>query len=298
MAVPPPIPVGARRLDASAIDAVPADVPAGFLRRSVAWSLDAALCAAPVLLLGWPLSRSAIDALHREYDALLALSMRSMIGALESGLSPLEIAPRWLGDASLRAASDALQSSLWSLAWPLLLATFVVGALYHVVMEASVRGATLGQRALSLRVVGDPAPRAGTRSMSRVIGTTSGARIGPGRALMRHVAGIASWLTLNLGHALALLPPSHRALHDRIAGTRMVQARGVGALPAWAWAWLALLVAVQTWAIFAWVSSSRATIEAALDAAQTASVSVSPVVSSVTPQTSRHMKYITPNITT
>ena len=48
--------------------------------------------------------RSAIDALHREYDALLALSMRSMIGALESGLSLLEIAPQWLGDASLREA--------------------------------------------------------------------------------------------------------------------------------------------------------------------------------------------------
>src|SRR3546814_8479267 len=32
---------------------------------------------------------------------------------------------------------------------------------------------------------------------------------------------LASWLTFNLGHALAALPPQKRALHDYLAGTRV-----------------------------------------------------------------------------
>jgi hypothetical protein len=40
--------------------------------------------------------------------------------------------------------------------------------------------------------------------------------------LLRHAAGSLSWLTLNLGHLLAALPPHKRALHDWIAGARVV----------------------------------------------------------------------------
>ena len=43
------------------------------------------------------------------------------------------------------------------------------------------------------------------------------------RAGLRQAAGLLSWLSLNLGHALAAVPPRHQALHDRIAGIRVVR---------------------------------------------------------------------------
>jgi len=45
---------------------------------------------------------------------------------------------------------------------------------------------------------------------------------------LREAASLLSWLTLNLGHALALAAPRRQALHDRIAGTRILlrQPRG------------------------------------------------------------------------
>lgn len=259
------------------------EVPGGFWRRSAAWSIDAGLCALPVLLVGWPLSRAALDAVRADYLALVALAARRLLDALLSGASPLEIAPRWLADASLQAASMALQDALWSMAWPLLLGVFTVSALYRVLLESSARGATFGQRVLDLRVA-----------------DRDGAPVSAPRALLRHVAGIASWLTLNLGHALALLPPARRALHDRLAGTQVLQPRDAAPLPGWAWAWLGLLLLAQAWGVFALTWATRASMQSALDAAYTASVplGVSSGVASGTAQTSRHMKYITPNITT
>ena len=67
---------------------------------------------------------------------------------------------------------------------------------------------------------------------------------------MRHVAALASWLTGNLGHALAAVPPQKRALHDYIAGAR-VDAVDEAGMPAWARAWVAVqllaMVVVPLW---------------------------------------------------
>lgn len=224
---------------------------AGFWRRYAAWSLDAALVAVPSVLLCWPLVRRAGEALVRDYAAVLDTAARSLGEALAAGTPLAAMATQWLVDPALRAGSEALSLSLLALLWPPLLLFAVLGAGYHALFEPSPRQATPGQRLLRLRVV-----------------DLAGARIGRGRALLRHVAGALSWLTLNIGHALAVLRPDRRALHDLVAGTRVVQDDGTGMkLPPLAQAWLGLQLLALWWCIVVWFGATNAALEAGLDAA-------------------------------
>lgn len=223
---------------------------AGFWRRCAAWSLDAALLALPVLAFGWRHLRAGAAAVGRDYLALLEAAGRSLGEAVQSGVDPAALAARWLADPALRAGIGALEHALWALCWPPLLGFALLGAAWHAWFEASPRQATPGQRALGLRVV-----------------DAAGARIGPARALLRHVAGALSWLTLNLGHALALVAPEHRALHDRLAGTRVVQDAGASGPPAWARAWLWLLALALLWATLACCVATRDALQSGVDAA-------------------------------
>ena len=223
---------------------------AGFWRRYAAWSLDAALIGVPVALLSWSNSRGAAADVASHYAMLLNEAGRSLVAAVGAGTSPTALASRWLGDPAMHAALSGLQGALVILLAPPLLAFFVIGALYHVVFEASARQATPGQRALGLRVV-----------------DVAGHRIGALRALLRHGAGTLSWLTLNLGHALALVSPQKRALHDYIAGTRMQQPSASTALPPWARAWLGLQVLLLLWCTAAWYGATHQVLQAAIDTA-------------------------------
>lgn len=223
---------------------------AGFWRRCAAWSLDAAMLALPIALLGWPHLRDGAATVARDHRALLDAAGRSLADAVQAGTDPQALAAQWLADPALHAATDALQHALWTLAWPPLLAFALLGAAWHAWFEASPRQATPGQRALGLRVV-----------------DAAGARVTPLRALARHAAGALSWLTLNLGHALALVPPERRALHDFVAGTRVVQGAGDATLPMWARAWLWLLVLALLWATIACAVATRGVLQSAIDAA-------------------------------
>ena len=206
---------------------------AGFWRRYAAWSLDAALLAVPSVLLCWPLLRSAAAALARDYPSVLEVAGRSMGDALRDGTPLASLAAQWLADPALRAGIEALTQSLLALLWPPLLVFAVLGAIYHALFEASPRQATPGQRLLDLRVA-----------------DTAGKRIGRGRALLRHAAGALSWLTLNIGHALVLLRPDRRALHDLVAGTVVVQDADPRAkLPPLAQAWLGLQLLALWWGV-------------------------------------------------
>lgn len=224
---------------------------AGFWRRYAAWSLDAALLAVPSLLLCWPLLRPAAAALARHYPAVLELAGHGMGQALRDGTPLAALAAQWLADPALRAGIDALTQSVWTLLWPPLLAFAVLGAIFHALFEASPRQATPGQRALGLRVV-----------------DTAGARIDRGRALLRHAAGALSWLTLNIGHALVLLRPDRRALHDLVAGTVVVQAAAPRAkLPPLAQAWLGLQLLALWWGVVVWFGITTGAMQRGLDAA-------------------------------
>ncbi len=222
-----------------------------FWRRYAAWSLDATLVGAAVVLLCWPRLQPAAEALGHDYATALEAAGRSLGEALAAGTPLLALATQWLADPTLRAAIEALSNSLLALLWPPLLVSAVLGAGYHVLFEPSPRQATPGQRLLGLRVA-----------------DMAGARIGRGRALLRHVAGALSWLTLNIGHALVLLRPDRRALHDLVAGTRVVQdAEANAKLPPLARAWLGVQLLALWWAVAVWFGATNGALERGLNAA-------------------------------
>jgi hypothetical protein len=95
----------------------------------------------------------------------------------------------------------------------------VVAAAYFIGMEASARQATLGKQLLGLKVT-----------------ALDGTRPGVGRVAGRFFAAGLSWLTLNIGHALAAWTRERRALHDYVAGTRVENVDPArAAMPTWGW---------------------------------------------------------------
>ena len=224
-----------------------AAAPAGFWRRYLAWSLDFAGLAALAALL----TRSRIMA---GWDEAAAASSRlsgrlagSVDDALLQGGSPAQLAAKLLADPQVQAAADAVQTGIEHMLLPWLLGYAVLAALYHVGCERSRWQGSPGKHALHLVVVD-----------ARHDGQPALLQTG-----VRHVAGALSWLTLNLGHALAAMPPQRRALHDYLAGTRVVCLDDNPRLPAWARAWLVVQamagIAVPAW----WVARSLARLRQA-----------------------------------
>jgi uncharacterized RDD family membrane protein YckC len=198
--------------------------PAGFWRRYAAWSLDWMLLGAvlafalvPLLLRAW----SQLQALEQELQDAMYERLMSAGGALAS---PLALATKLLADPAIantiRAGSAQISLSLLQAA----LIAFGASALYFAASEGSAWQATPGKRLLGLRV----------RDLR-------GEPVGFGRALMRHLAGAISWLTFNLGHAIAGWRRDRRALHDLLAGTQVL---AIMPMPAWARAWLGLQAAL------------------------------------------------------
>jgi uncharacterized RDD family membrane protein YckC len=82
----------------------------------------------------------------------------------------------------------------------------VINALYYSLMESSSMQATLGKRALGLRVT-----------------DLNGERISFARALGRWAGKIISGLTLGIGYIMAGFTSKKQALHDMIAGCLVVR---------------------------------------------------------------------------
>lgn len=209
--------------------------PAMFLRRYVAWSIDMAVLVVIALALCAGRVREAAGRVAEAFDMVSQSMVQAMAGLLY-GTTPAQLARQWLADPDQRAAITALSDALVGVLLPPLLLAALLSLAWFTAFEASRWRATPGKRLLDLRVV-----------------DAGGMRIGPLRALARQLAGALSWLTLNIGHLLALAPPRRQALHDRIAGAYVVQGADAGErLPAWAVAWLALQV-VATLAATAWL---------------------------------------------
>jgi uncharacterized RDD family membrane protein YckC len=197
--------------------------PAGFWPRAAAWTLDAAVLAPLALAIAWPWLQPALTHWQAAAWAVFGLAGdRARADALAGTPLPL-LAFTLLHDPGLREAAMALQRATWSVSVPAILAFAALGAAWNVIGEHSRWRGSGGKRLLGLQVAGRDGPRPGVA-----------------RSLARHFAGTASWATLNLGHAMAALPPAHLALHDRLAGTRVLSTRHAS-LPWWAKAWLALL---------------------------------------------------------
>ncbi len=219
--------------------------PAGFWHRYAAWSLDAALVALPVLAVAWPQLREAWHALGAATRDLVSDVGTALADAMMSGVPLPDIADLLLQDSRLWATAAAVQARLWQLAWPLLLGYALLAAPWHVLGERSRWQGSPGKRALGLATT-----------------DRAGEPLSLARAGLRHAAGLLSWLTLNLGHAMAALPPRKRALHDLVAGARVVRVRGDGRMPGWARAWIAAqalaLVGLWAWLLLRYVAALQA----------------------------------------
>ena len=219
-------------------------VASGFWRRYAAWSLDAV----PVLLLACLFTHVQLQAMGTALAAAgHALADRlatTMLHAFDQGGGVLPAALALSFDPGLR---DGVRALVAALSHGLASTGIVFAGLLlplHVVFEQGRWHGTPGKRVLGL-----------------VVADTQGAPPSFARSLLRNLAGLLSWLSLNLGHALAALPPQHRALHDYIAGTQVLAPPA--RLPRWARAWLvaqAVLLLVVLACALAWM-------QGALDAA-------------------------------
>lgn len=209
--------------------------PAGFWERYAAWSLDAALISLPVWLLSAAGLRSHARALVDGFVALTMMLAQRLADTLMEGGSLLQTATTLAHEPAAQAAMAAVLVDLRTLLLPPLAWFAVFAATYWIAFERSPLQATPGKRALALRV-----------------DDLEGQPLHWGRAAARHFAGALSWLTLNLGHALAAWTPQKRALHDYAAGTRVSATRGDDSrLPWWAKGWV-LLQVLAALALLAW----------------------------------------------
>ena len=180
--------------------------PAGFWRRSAAWLLDWLL----LLPLLWLTMRPGLRGAVAQYLALCAqledwVSKQSL--QLDSAVGLwLDLSSKMLGDPALQASVEqaTLRLCAW-LTWALVLAA-LLASVYFIAFEASHWQATPGKRLLGLRVI-----------------AIDGRAINAKKAAVRFFSGSLSWLSLNLGHALALFRRDGRALHDLIAGTAVIR---------------------------------------------------------------------------
>jgi uncharacterized RDD family membrane protein YckC len=173
--------------------------PAGFWKRYVAYFIDFMLVTTVLNIVSTPLLLAAI---LRPESVLYDLARRDALGVLDAQ----------------QALATLLPELLWMTAASTLLYVVLAGA-YFIGMEASARQATLGKQLLGLKVT-----------------ARDGSRPGVGRVAGRFFAAGLSWLTLNVGHALAAWTRERRALHDFVAGTRVENVDPANAaMPAWGW---------------------------------------------------------------
>jgi len=222
-------------------------VPAGFLAREAAWSLDAAIVLVATALLTWTKVTIALGVLQQAWRQLQQVAATRMAEALSQVSDPAGLVSQLFRDPALRETAANAESAVYGVLLPPLLVFAVLAAGYWIGFERSAWQATPGKRALALQVT-----------------DLRGRRLDGARAATRHVAGALSWLTLNLGHALAAVPPQKRALHDYIAGTRVVHGDGEPRLPGWAKAWVALqvllAVGLPAWLVLRYIAGLQATL--------------------------------------
>ena len=192
--------------------------PAGFWRRYLAWSIDLLLLSPLLLvLLASPLRRAlaAWNALLAGMQQWLLGRMLGADGALADAVpDPLALARDLLADPQDSAQFGGQITQMASAILQGCLLVAGVLALYFIAFEASRWQATPGKRWLGLRVQ-----------------TMQGQPLGPASVMLRFFAGSLSWLSLNLGHALAAWRRDGRALHDLIAGAQVVTRTP---MPTWA----------------------------------------------------------------
>lgn len=203
-----------------------ARVPGGFWHRYAAWSLDLVFIAAVAWFATRAKFHAGVDAAVAGWKQLFGRASQAMSDALLSGRDLHSLSQALMQDPALQAAAHAVQDGIEQATLPFACACAGIALLWHGLGEASPWQGSPGKRIFGL-----------------VVTDIDGNPPGVARAFARQVAGIASWITLNLGHALAMLPTQHRALHDYIAGTRVLRVDAAPRMPLAAklWLWLQVL---------------------------------------------------------
>ena len=178
--------------------------PAGFWRRYAAYSLDMVLLTPALVLALWARLAAAYgqilsDLASAQLRLLELLQPTSLLGMATRSGSPTSL----LNDPALRAVLQQMLEHLGAASIDTSARIAVLVSLYFIAFEASPWQASPGKRLLGLRVTDG-------------LGQAPGLR----RVVLRVLAGALSWLSLNLGHALAAWTPHKQALHDLLAGAR------------------------------------------------------------------------------
>lgn len=180
---------------------------APFLRRGLAWLIDAAVLSLLATALAWRWIAPATSASIAAARALDELTTRKLVDGLIAGTPPMAVAQSLLHDPAMLLAAARLQDALWASLAPWTVAYAVLAFAWHVAGDLSPWRGSPGKHWLGLRV-------------EAIDGGAPTAR----QAVLREAGSALSWLSLNLGHALALLPPRRQSLHDRLADTQVRQA--------------------------------------------------------------------------
>jgi len=179
--------------------------PAGFWKRYVAYFIDIVILYIAVEIL-----------------SMLFFSFRgqSDIGSLNALLASLQTSNANGDPPDVLGAIQTLQDIVMPALVFSTCAYFILAGIYFSWMEGSRHQASIGKKLLGIKVT-----------------NANGAPIGPAQSIARFLAAGLSWVTMNLGHALAAWTPDRRALHDYIANTRVenVDPKNT-AMPLWAWA--------------------------------------------------------------
>lgn len=202
--------------------------PAGFWLRYAAYSLDATAIGLLCLPLLWSRLAEAAERITAAAEILLD-RIWTLLDSYSSGAGAAPWDWRDLArDPALLEMTQRLAGDMAAVLLQCALVIMAVAAIWFIASESSHWQASPGKRLLGLRVT-----------------DMRGGRGGRGRIVLRFLAGIPSWLLLNLGHAMAGMTPGKRALHDYIAGTRVELAPGASPdLPRAARSWLLLQAAV------------------------------------------------------
>jgi uncharacterized RDD family membrane protein YckC len=184
------------------------DLPqaAPFLRRSLAWLLDAIVLSLLATALAWRWIAPAAAGFITSFRALSDAVAQKLVDGMLAGTQAPVLVHALVRDPALLLAVQRLQDASWALLVPWCAAYALLAFAWHVAGDLSPWRGSPGKRLFGLRVE-----------------TSEGRAPAPLQAAVREAGSALSWLTLNLGHLLALLPPKRQSLHDRLAGTRVVR---------------------------------------------------------------------------
>lgn len=178
---------------------------APFFRRALAWLADAIVLSVLATALTWHWIAPAAGASASAMRALRDLADAKLLDGLLAGIGPPALVQSLLHDPTMLLAASRVQDALRALLAPWTLGYASLAFAWHVAGDLSAWQGSPGKHWLGLRVE-----------------ALDGGAPSPKQAALREAGSALSWITLNLGHALALLPPRRQSLHDRLAATRVV----------------------------------------------------------------------------